>query len=83
MDWSLLERRRRQRGGGGSGGGTGAWQQSVENRLAQLHADIMDVRGEVRALRGEMGGWFRWLIGLLVISFAAILGVMGRGFDWL
>jgi hypothetical protein len=80
VDWSLLERRRRQRR---RGGGMDAWQQSVESRLAQLHADLMDVRGEVRVLRGEMGGWFRWLIGLLVVSFAAVLGVMARGFDWL
>jgi hypothetical protein len=94
VDWRLLHRMGAEEihkrlsgiavslGGSGSGGGVDAWQQSVESRLAQLHTDLVDVRGEVRALGSEMGGWFRWLIGLLVISFAAMLGVMARGFGW-
>jgi hypothetical protein len=86
VDWTLLERRRRQRrrgGGASGGGGMDAWQQSVENRLSQLDGHVLDLRTDIRGLRTEMGAHFRWLYGLLVLSFAAVLGVMARGFGWL
>ena len=67
---------------GSGGGGMDAWQQSVENRLSQLDGHVLDLRTDIRGLRTEMGAHFRWLYGLLVLSFAAVLGVMARGFGW-
>jgi len=89
------------RGGGSSGDGMGPWQQSVENRLGQLdahlldvrreiaglrtdtRADITDLRGDVGRLRSEMGMQFRWLLGVLVAVFGALLAVMAQGFGWI
>jgi hypothetical protein len=68
---------------GSGGGGMDAWQQSVENRLAQLDGHILDLRNEIRSFRTEVGAHFHWLYGILVVAFAAVLGVMARGFDWL
>lgn len=59
------------------------WQQSVENRLGQLDAHILDLRQEVRGIRSDMGAQFRWLLGVLVVILGAPLGTMAKGFGWL
>ena len=59
------------------------WQQSVENRLGQLDGHILDLRQDVRGIRSDMGAQFRWLLGVLVAIFGALLGAMAKGFGWL
>ena len=59
------------------------WQQSVENRLGQLDGHILDLRQEIRGMRSDMGTQFRWLLGMLVVIFGALLAMMARGFGWL
>jgi hypothetical protein len=64
-----------------------AWQQSVENRLNNIQAEILDVRNEIRTLRTDMWSLFRWLLGILIPimlgGFGSLLAVMARGFGWL
>ena len=59
------------------------WQQSVENRLGQLDGHILDLRQEIRGMRSDMGTQFRWLLGVLVVIFGALLAAMAKGFGWL
>jgi hypothetical protein len=70
-------------GSGTSGGGMDPWQQSVENRLAAIDAQLRDMRTEAATQ-------FRWLVGLLITiiilffgGFGSLLGVMAKGFGWL
>lgn len=57
---------------GGGNGGNSMWQQSVENRLSQIHQDIRDLRSD-----------FRWTWGGMVIGGIGFLGVLAKGFGWL
>jgi len=66
------------------------WQQSVENRLGSIQAELLDVRAEIRELRSDVGSQFRWLMGILITmivlffgGFGSLLAVMARGFGWL
>jgi len=59
------------------------WQQSVENRLGNIQAELLDVRSEIRVLRSSIESQFRWLIGTLIAVFAGLLGTMAKGFGWL
>lgn len=87
----ILERLLRERGlppgGSGSGGGIDPWQHSVENRLNNIQAEILDVRNEIRAVRSDMWSQFRWLLGILVPimvgGFGSVLWIVARGFGWL
>ena len=49
---------------------------------AELRGDVKDLRSELHGLRSEMLSWFRWLLGLLVVLFGAMLGAMAKGFGW-
>jgi len=69
-------RQRFPEGGGGAGGGDVMWQQSVENRLTGL-----DMR--IEGMRKDINGDFRWTWGIVVASFAGLLGAVARGFNWL
>jgi hypothetical protein len=74
-------------GRGSGGGGPDAWQQSVENRLSDLQAELRALRSdfasESRALRSAMSSQFRWLLGIMLGGFTGLLGVMAKGFGWL
>jgi hypothetical protein len=79
-----LDRRGLARGGPGSSGGSmDAWQQSVENRLGNIQAELLDVRTEIRVLRSSIESKFLWLIGALIAVFGGLLGTMAKGFGWL
>jgi hypothetical protein len=54
-------------GGGGDNGGM--WEQSVENRLGQLHEDIRDTRNFLLLAYGA--------------GFVILAGLMAKGFGWL
>ena len=34
-------------------------------------------------MRSDMGTQFRWLLGVLVVIFGAMLAAMAKGFGWL
>lgn len=59
-------------GGGGTSDGMDPWQQTVETRLGQLHADIRDVGKKVDA-------HLFWTIG----GFFTVLASLAGGFLWL
>ena len=40
------------------------------------------MRNEIKDLSEEMLSWFRWTLGLLVVLFGSMLGVMAKGFGW-
>jgi hypothetical protein len=68
--------------GGGNGGDNGG----MEARVAKLEAtvehigsDISDIRTDLRQIRGDMRTQFYWMLA----AFAAVLGVMAKGFGWL
>jgi len=58
-----------QTGGGGHNGGMDNWQQSVENRLGQLHTDIKDLQ--------------KFLLLAYGAGFIVLLGVLAKGFGWI
>jgi len=53
-------------GGGGDNGGMTLWQTSVENRLGQLHTDIVGLKNFLLIAYGA--------------GFLAMLGIFGAGF---
>lgn len=61
-----------QGGSDGTYDGMDPWQQSVENRLGQLHTDVRDLGKKVDAN-------LMWMLG----GFITVLGALGSGFLWL
>lgn len=62
-------------GSGNGGGGMDPWQSSVESRLTSLGQDVRD-------LRKDMNGDFRWTWGLLVAGLIGLGTMMAHGFGW-
>jgi hypothetical protein len=57
---------------------------------AGFAAQRSDMLGEVHGLRGELGAQrtesradYRWLLGIMLGGFGALLAVMAHGFHWL
>ena len=41
-----------------------------------------ELRGEMKGMKNEMNSDFKWLLGLIIGSFASLSGIMARGFHW-
>lgn len=74
--------------GGYTGGGSG--EPPMEARIARLEAttehiqsDLSDLKGDVRALRGDQKTDFRILFGALIAVALGLAGLMAKGFGWL
>ena len=54
--------------------------------LRGIRGDIQgfrkEVADEIRDLRRDARSDYRWLLGIMLGGFAALLGVMARGFHW-
>jgi hypothetical protein len=62
----------------------------LEQIARETHEAIMDLRAEMRALRGELAALraearadYRWLLGITLGGVGALLAVMAHGFHWL
>lgn len=65
---------------GGNGHNGDMWQQSVENRLAILHNDIVMLGDR---LDSKIEGNFRILAGMIITSILGIASLMAKVFGWL
>lgn len=61
---------------GGNNDGTNSWQTSVENRLGQLHNDIVNL-GNRMTDRMDRQFYITWA------GMFAIAGILAKGFGWL
>ena len=52
----------------------GAYQQ-IDHRLATIEVDIRDLRGEIGQLRTDGRQQFYWIIGLIVVTILAPIGL--------
>ncbi len=62
----------------------------MEPRVAELEAtvehvrsDIADIKGDLRALRGEARTDFRLLFGAIIVVALGLAGFMAKGLHWL
>lgn len=54
------------------------------NEIASATKQILtDMRADIHDLRSESRSDYRWLMGMLIGGFTALLGVIAHGFHWL
>jgi hypothetical protein len=56
---------------------------AIEGRFASIEGRFVGIDGRIDALAAQHRTDFRWLIGIMLGGFGAMLGVMARGFHWL
>lgn len=62
----------------------------MEARVARLEAgmehvvrELVDIRQDIRGLRGELHSTTKWLLAAYGAGFIILLGAMAHGFHWL
>lgn len=58
-----------------SGWGDVATKRDLENLRLLLHGEIAELRGEITGIKAELR-LLRWMVGLLVVLMAAVLGTL-------
>jgi hypothetical protein len=62
---------------------TAAGLERIERRFDALEGRFSAIDRRFEALASEHRSDFRWLLGIMLGGFSAMLGVMAHGFHWL
>jgi hypothetical protein len=62
---------------------TSASLERIERRLDAMEGRFAGIDRRFDALNSEHRADFRWLLGIMLGGFGAMLGVMAHGFHWL
>ena len=67
---------------GNGGGGLEARIAKLEAAVEHIQSDVSDIKTGLRQIRGDMRSDFRWTLAAFGAGFAALLGILGAGFNW-